>query len=565
MLKVFWKSILVSPAIALAALVLSPSANAQETFQAESQQNFDKSFQLAQAQNNEPTIDQLENYSNEGQTPSQSQDQVTSVNELKDVQPTEWAYEALRSLVERYGCIVGYPDLTYRGNRALTRWEFAAGLNACMNTMERLIQENVAVLKEDVDTIKRLSQEFEAELAALGARVDNLEGRVAFLEDHQFSTTTKLQGEAIFAITDSFGDDDQTQTIFADRVRLAFNTSFTGEDRLVTRIAAGNANPVSNSTFDINGETDIASPTSTQQFNIGNTGNDVFLDWLAYYYPIKLGEETTINTYVAANAGIWSDVAPTSNPFFEDYDGGNGALSTFSSSNPIFRIGGGSGAILNADLGFLQVSGGYLAGGAPNSPQEGSGLFNGDYSALAQVNFSPIDSLELGLTYVHAFHKAGSPIFGYGVNGPTAALVGTSTVNYAGSGGDRVTNTYGAQASWRIVEPVSFSAFFSYGDLKQIGGFDSEYWTYGGGFSFPDLGKEGSVLGVFAGVQPYLGDEGLLDGNNNELPFQVEAFYKYQLTDNISVTPGVVWISNPEQQNDSDDEFIGTLRTTFTF
>jgi fructose/tagatose bisphosphate aldolase len=43
-----------------------------------------------------------------------------------------------------------------------------------MNTIERLIQENAAVLKEDVDKLKQLSQEFEAELAALGGRVDNL-------------------------------------------------------------------------------------------------------------------------------------------------------------------------------------------------------------------------------------------------------------------------------------------------------------------------------------------------------------------------------------------------------
>lgn len=40
--------------------------------------------------------------------------QVTSVSELRDVQPTAWAYEALKSLVERYGCIVGYPDRTFR-------------------------------------------------------------------------------------------------------------------------------------------------------------------------------------------------------------------------------------------------------------------------------------------------------------------------------------------------------------------------------------------------------------------------------------------------------------------
>jgi hypothetical protein len=82
--------------------------------------------------------------------------QVTSVSELRDVQPTEWAYEALKSLVERYGCIVGYPDRTFRGNRALSRWEFAAGLNACINVIERLLQENVAVIREDIRPLAKV-------------------------------------------------------------------------------------------------------------------------------------------------------------------------------------------------------------------------------------------------------------------------------------------------------------------------------------------------------------------------------------------------------------------------
>ncbi len=70
---------------------------------------------------------------------SQSIEQVTSVSQLSDVQPTDWAFQALQSLVERYGCIAGYPDGTYRGNRALTRYEFAAGLNACLDRVNELI------------------------------------------------------------------------------------------------------------------------------------------------------------------------------------------------------------------------------------------------------------------------------------------------------------------------------------------------------------------------------------------------------------------------------------------
>jgi hypothetical protein len=65
--------------------------------------------------------------------------QVTSVSQLTDVKPSDWAFQALQSLVERYGCIVGYPDRTYRGNRALTRYEFAAGLNSCMDKVKELI------------------------------------------------------------------------------------------------------------------------------------------------------------------------------------------------------------------------------------------------------------------------------------------------------------------------------------------------------------------------------------------------------------------------------------------
>ena len=110
-------------------------------------------------------------------------EQVTNVNQLRDVSPGDWAYEALRNLVETYGCIAGYPDGTYRGNRAMTRYEFAAGLNACLQQIERLIAASTAdfVTKEDLAILQRLMGEFEAELATLGTRVDNLEGRVAFL------------------------------------------------------------------------------------------------------------------------------------------------------------------------------------------------------------------------------------------------------------------------------------------------------------------------------------------------------------------------------------------------
>ena len=88
----------------LAGLMVSPNLSAQSIpsdapiFQRPSSVASDKTFQHS--------------------TEFSSLAQINSVSSLSDVQPTDWAYEALRSLVERYGCIVGYPDQTYRGNRA---------------------------------------------------------------------------------------------------------------------------------------------------------------------------------------------------------------------------------------------------------------------------------------------------------------------------------------------------------------------------------------------------------------------------------------------------------------
>jgi hypothetical protein len=698
MFKIMWKSLLVSPAILGAALVVSSSAIAAET--AAKVETIDTSAaevtellagtgisatdisketaqaeisipkEIAQAQPETPSakddsqlLQQVEQYGTEGGL-SDNQGQVTSVNELRDVEPTAWAYEALKSLVERYGCIVGYPDRTFRGNRALTRWEFAAGLNACMNVMERLIQENVAVLREDIEKLKRLMEEFQAELAALGARVDNLEARTTFLEDHQFSTTTKLNGEVIFATSGLYGGNDaNNQQVFQDRVRLTLNTSFTGEDRLVTRLAAGNGElfNFSNNTdfaygriidsdglnnlrdlgfdipsdvnrvrFGVYGTNNLSgkNPLTGQTWQNTQTDNGVNVDWLAYYSPIEFSEDFKLKTYVAAWGGQWYDFVPTLNPYFEDFDGGNGSLSNFAQRSSIYFIGGGTGAGASIQVGFLEgilgptsLSFGYLAGNTANNPNEGFGLFNGNYTALAQLNFNLFNFVNIGATYSNSYFKPESPIFGQG-NLAGAGLVGTAAANLSSENLDgligssetfytgrvqtldaagnvtyqqtesgvkqgsatffpnatgKTVNSYGLEATMNVAPWLTFSAYGNYSNVSLNGVGNGDIWSYGGGFAFPDLGKEGNVLGIFAAVQPYIGGINLyandpLTGQQiyvplgTENPISVEVFYKYQVTDNISLTPGIIWLSNPSQTNlNQDDALIGTIRGTFTF
>ncbi|WP_017654637.1 iron uptake porin [Fortiea contorta] len=535
-----WQTLVLNPAVLGVILLVSTRAIAVES---------PNSSAGVKSANNQQLLAQIQTDETNAQN---SLSQITSVSQFSDVQPTDWAFQALQSLVERYGCIAGYPNGTFRGNRALTRYEFAAGLNACLDRVNELIATATAdlVTKQDLATIQRLQEEFKAEVATLRGRVDSLETRTAELEANQFSTTTKLVGEAIFAVTDNFGNNGDSKTAFQNRVRLDLQTSFTGKDVLHTRIAAGNAIglPLPGSTAE-----------GTQTFNLSpNTNNGAGIDWLSYYFPIGNSQ-----VYIAASGGIQSDYVPTVNPYFQDFDGGNGALSTFASESPIYRIGGGAGLGVNLAFGSggafqPSLTLGYLASQA-NNPSPGSGLFQGNYAALAQLNLNVGDRLSFAATYVHGYHGAGSALFDAG--SVTGAVVGTSQANFvAGGVNPYQSNSYGLAAAFRPSNQLSISGFISYSDINDLrAANDGEVWSYGIGVALPDLGKKGNVLGILAGAQPYLGSVG------GDRPYHIEGFYKYRLTDNISITPGVIWLTNPGQGANNNDAVIGTLRTTFNF
>ncbi|MEH2032414.1 MAG: iron uptake porin [Nostoc sp.] len=565
MSNLLWKSLVVSPAVLGATLLVSATAIAAPS--ATTQVSPAKQTGVTEvAQQPEvlaqTTIDQVNRYSNEGNQ-NNSQSQVTSVSQFSDVQPTDWAFQALQSLVERYGCIAGYPNATYRGNRALTRYEFAAGLNACLDRVNELIATATAdlVTKQDLATLQRLQEEFSAELATLRGRVDSLEARTAELEAHQFSTTTKLVGEAIFGVTDAFGgtNGNNNNTVFQDRVRLDLQTSFTGRDVLHTRLAAGNAQA-----FTLANGNAGAEGTQTFQIGTGNGGNSVSIDRLTYEVPIG-----PANVYIAASGGQHSQYAAVNNPyFFDKTDGGNGALSTFASESPIYRIGGGAGIALNVPLGKgggilgnSSITAGYLASNA-NNPGLNQGLTNGSYAALGQLNFSVGDRVALAATYVHGYNAGGGSLFNSTAVNGIGPAVGTNQANTLLNAGS--SNSYGVEAAFRPSDKLSVSGFVSYHQVTGFGANDDfNAWSYGLGVALPDLGKKGNVLGIFAGAEPYSFNRPGFVGNN--VPYHFEGFYKYRVSDNISITPGVIWLTSPGQNSNNDDAIIGTLRTTFTF
>ncbi|MDV2991981.1 MAG: hypothetical protein N4J56_001635 [Chroococcidiopsis sp. SAG 2025] len=476
--------------------------------------------------------------------------QVTSVSQLSDVQPNDWAFQALQSLVERYGVIAGYPDSTFRDDRAMTRYEFAAGLNAALERINEQSATGNPITQTDLATLQKLQADFATELVTLRGRVDRLEVQTAQLESNQFSTTTKLEGTVIFALSDAFGGaGDDNNTVLQSRARLAFETSFTGKDLLTTRLDFGNFEQ-----FDL--------PTDEGRLGFdSNTEGSVELGNLEYELPV--GEKITL--LFQFNDSDSDDFTDVINPLFEDSD--TGAISRFGRRNPIYRIPNsntGIGARLQLSE-AMSFDFAYLAGDA-NDPAAGARLFNGDYGAIAQLTLTPSDRLGVGLTYIHSYGGAGQGLdTGTGSTAANLTQIGTPDLELPVVG-----NSYGIEASYRISENFAIGGWAGYTAARAIGLGDASIWNYAITFGFPDLGKEGNLGGIIIGMQPKLtgtssGLRAVGQSSDPNTSIHVEGFYRHQATDNISITPGLIWLTAPNHNTENEDIVIGTIRTAFEF
>ncbi|MFN6529959.1 iron uptake porin [Nostoc sp. ChiSLP03a] len=526
--------------------------------------------------------------------------QVTSVSQLSDVQPTDWAFQALQSLVERYGCIAGYPNQTYRGNRAMTRYEFAAGLNACLERINELIATATGdlVKKEDLATLQKLQEQFAAELATLRGRVDAVEARTAELEANRFSTTTKLTGEAIIAgIGASGGAPNQSDPniILVNRVRLNLTTSFTGKDSLITGLQAYNFLGGATGEGSLQQGLGLASPllsassarTSFEpQFpgiNVntlsGVGANSVQVYKLLYVFPVanKL-------TLFAGTAAETSDAFPVITPFYGE---GQESISRFGNLNPVLRVSGGtSGTGLASAAGFIfnispnfdlralygsvnanlpEKSAAEAVPGVSTTPL-GAGLFSGSSIIATQLTFKPSPSIDIGLNYAHSYHEINILATGL-VSSDIGALSGVAV------GTPLTLNSVGGTLTWRLSPKIALSgygaAIFADAASNTVDA-STTFTSWMAGIHFKDLFKSGNTAGILFGQPLFRSDTGgsaqlTPTGDNRATPYHLEAYYRLQVSDNISITPGAFVLFNPEGNSNNDTTTVGVLRTTFTF
>lgn len=96
-----------------------------------------------------------------------------------DVPDQHWARDAVADLAAK-GILEGYPDGTFKGDRAATRWEMAMALQRLLAKMEAA--DATFATKADLEALRALVNNLKDELDALGVRVKNLEENVSALD-----------------------------------------------------------------------------------------------------------------------------------------------------------------------------------------------------------------------------------------------------------------------------------------------------------------------------------------------------------------------------------------------
>lgn len=487
---------------------------------------------------------------------------IASVSQLSDIQPTDWEFVVLRSLLQRYGAASNKEgtfresrqDFDYGGNQALTRYEFAARLDTVLKRVNQLIKTRVTqqVTPDDLATLQRLQQDYAAELTTLRSRVDTQEVRAAELEANQFSTTTKLTGQTIFAVNgggfagERILSPSGTQianhdpnTTFMYRSFLDFNTSFQGTDKLVVRLdtnsngsqdnAAGVLEPFFGSVLEYS-----VKPPRNGEFGIGRL-----------YYTFNLFKDFQVTLGPTIVPTDFVDLNGYANRSFLDF-------STLALVNNyiLFPINGiSSGAVVNwKPSNAFRLRAMYVAADAANSGNQGQvgglspftvllypggggnrGIFGDPDQGTVELEYSPSPAFALRLQY------SGGNVF------------------------DRRFDVLGANVELALSRRLFVFGRYGYGSYNDtsFGDIEPQYWM--AGVTMRNFFLPGASAGIAAG-QPFIESR---VGNATQTNF--EAFYNFPLSENFGIAPLVQVITNPANVEDNNTVVTGTVRTVFSF
>ncbi len=509
----------------------------------------------------QPNLELTDSIDSDLSEPTDSLEQVTSVSQLRDVQPTDWAFVALQSLVERYGCIAGYPNRTYQGNRSMTRYEFAAGLNKCLEQINQIIANRSAgISKEDLGIIQKLQENFASELANLSKRIDTLATKTAALEAQRFSPTTKLTGRVITYLGDAFGKTagPANHATFGNDTVLNLNSSFTGKDNLAVSLRTGNLQPFTTATKFPQGGSMVLNGFTDEARMRSNPPSEISLNDLSYSFPINKELTVFLGAY-SSTRDVGAPITPLNNSTTGpvSYYGKINSLIYSTYQQSTISVGWEPAPWVN----MVVSLGTDFTGNDPSV-----GFQKGGYTATFEPVFY-FGRLKLAFSYLNA----------YSLN--SVNTLSGSNASHLSNIGPLSANTY------------LLAGFYDFSPKFQLGGSvaylaaralqsgnrgDASIWDYRVNIIFPDLVKKGNLAGLILGIQPRLAGTsnaelaraiGFPPGQRNDrnVGYHIEAFYAHRLNDHISITPGLLWLTAPNHDARNPDVFAAVLRTTLNF
>jgi hypothetical protein len=449
---------------------------------------------------------------------------------VQDLRVNQWQQKTLMDLIKRYKCSVtnNYHNLVRE------RWEFALHLKKCLEDIDNL---NL----EDIQTIERLQEDFSVELQHLTQKTADLETKVTQLERKQFAVTTKLTGEVIYQLADSFSKQDQSQPFLGYRSRINFNTSFTGQDLLKIRLEA----------IDI-GRLDRV--TDTVLTRLGTDGSSEGKFEVEMAYEFFWDDRTQI---IISPKGIsLNDVADVLNPLSSS---SRGALSRFGRRDPAtLRTPGGSGVGVKYELSEnLRLNLAYVVA-SNDAPNPQIGLFGASYSTIIQLVINPNDDLALALSYTHAYESEGE----VDLMESTGSEIANQPFGKEATSSDRL----GLQFNWGVTDNVELGGWVGAAQAYQESDGNDQATILNGAFTlaFKDLWRENNLGGIIIGVPPLVSNHSDKHLIADFTTLHLEVFYRIQLENHLEITPGLFVLINPDTPS-GDTIWVGTIRTRFHF
>jgi hypothetical protein len=461
--------------------------------------------------------------------------------------------------------VAGFPDGSFRGQRALSRYEAAALLHACLERVTEI-----------TDELRALSQSLAEELAQIRARMDGVEARLGELDATGFSTTTKLSGQATMVLGGNGFSGSSTELVRGSRddfgattlntdLQLTLDTSFTGKDLLRANLRAGNfgstsfggAGPSSLSQLEVAFQEDLGIPSADGR-------NVVTIDRLFYQAPIgaftvtaggRVGQEDML--------AIWPSVYPTEAVL---------DVLTLAGSPAAYNKNLGAGAGLWWQHGGLAISANYVAAnGERGRPGEG-GLATAGAGSTGTVQIGYVAE-QWAIAAIYARIQNGNDLIAYGTTFVLESFSQPgSTSAFALSGYWQPTDAGwlpSISAGWGLNATTTHNSsngntptFSDDGDLVRT----SQSWSVG--LQWLDAGLPGNALGLAVGQPTFATrlENGAIPRDGNTV---WEAWYKVQLTDNISLTPAIFYLSRPLGQATPEGESFrqwgGLIKTSVRF